>query len=138
MLALLVIACNLSSRPNGTLDQGRVTVATMPNASETPLPTNAPPTLSPTPDPNACLLTPAGAADITVFMQPSLLSGIFGSLVRGSSAVVAGRTVDGWYGIDQGVTPASSTDEKQLRWISPNNAVTLTGTCDGLPVLTYP
>jgi hypothetical protein len=89
-----------------------------------------------TPGTTTCTLT--ADADITATNRPFPTSDVFGTLTSGMSVPVSARTPNGWIGFDPGVAQAANVDVFRLRWVDPDATFTLTGSCNGLPVVIGP
>jgi hypothetical protein len=122
-LAIALMACNLNFNFN--------------------IPTGTPgPTLTPTsssaflwPDEaGTCTLTTTGS--VTLYDRPSTEAQIFSEVGAGTSAVVIGRTADGWVGFDPGVAQAANIGVFRMRWAFFDD-VSLTGNCVDVPELTW-
>jgi uncharacterized protein YgiM (DUF1202 family) len=89
-----------------------------------------------TPTGSNCTLT--ANADITATLRPFSISDTFGTLGSGMSVPVSARTPNGWIGFEPGVAQAANVDIFRLRWVNPDAAFTLTGSCAGLPTVIGP
>jgi hypothetical protein len=76
----------------------------------------------------------AEAADVAVFMRPSMNADGFGSLTSGTPVTITGRSADGWLGFDPGVAQAANIGVFRLRWVPPGASLGLTGDCASVPV----
>jgi hypothetical protein len=77
-------------------------------------------------------------AGVNAYLRPSLSAEVFGTVPEATPLVVAARTADGWLGFDPGVAQAANTGLFRLRWVSATAAISLSGDCDGVPVVVGP
>lgn len=137
ILCAPLLACNLAAPP--TPAEAPTIAAPAPSTPQPPAATENPtsaPILSPqTPQAGECSATPTGSAQVNAYMQPSLLSNVFGTLPPSESVVIVGRSAEGWLGFDPGVAQAGNTGIDRLRWIPPNSPVMLSGDCGNLSIL---
>jgi len=99
------------------------------NSIATPVPTPLPTTTT-----AACTLV--ANSDIPLYYRPAVSSGEFGTLTAGEKVVPGGQTTTGWLGFDPAVAQAANMGIFRLRWLAPRSDISLSGSCDTLPV--YP
>jgi hypothetical protein len=75
---------------------------------------------------------------MTVYQRPSIDAQVFGTLFPGDRVPVGAITEDGWLGFDPGVAQAANVGVFRLRWTQHTAAISLTGECSDLPVVTGP
>ncbi len=80
----------------------------------------------------ACTLTTNDAT--VLYDRPSTEAQIFSEVGAGFSAVVDGRTVDGWVGFDPAMAQAANIGVFRLRWVH-FDEVSLSGDCVSVPQL---
>ncbi len=83
-----------------------------------------------------CTLT--ANAGIAAYFRPSSEADFFGNFQSGMSVPASARTADGWIGFDPGVAQAANIGIFRLRWVEPEANFTLSGDCDGLPIVIGP
>lgn len=119
VLAVTALACDLNIFLN--------------NATSTPVPTSS--SAFPWPSgPGTCTMTTTGS--VTLYERPSTEAQIFSEVGAGETAIVIGRTADGWVGFDPGVAQAANIGVFRMRWAFFDD-VSLTGNCVGVPELTW-
>ena len=82
----------------------------------------------------ACTLTTDDAS--VLYNRPSSEAQEFSEVGAGFSAVVGGRTADGWVGFDPGIAQAANIGVFRLRWVH-FDEVSLTGACVDVPQATW-
>ncbi|MEX1249030.1 MAG: SH3 domain-containing protein [Anaerolineales bacterium] len=124
-LALLLAACNLNF--TFTVPTGTPGPAATPTTGATPTAASA----YPWPDESGtCTLV---TNDVTVlYDRPSAEAQVFSEVEAGFTAVVTGRTADGWVGFDPGIAQAANIGIFRLRWVH-FDEVSLSGDCVGVP-----
>lgn len=85
-------------------------------------------------EPGTCTL--ATTDSVTLYNRPSTEAQIFSEVGSGFSAVVDGRTADGWVGFDPGVAQAANIGVFRLRWAFFDD-VSLSGNCVAVPELAW-
>lgn len=126
-LAVLLTACesdiNVNTPPTGT----SVPTSAAPTATTT--------SLFPWPD-EAGTCTLLTTETVTLYDRPSTEAQIFSEVGADFSAVVNGRTVDGWVGFDPGIAQAANIGVFRLRWAF-FDTVSLSGSCVDVPQLAW-
>ena len=89
----------------------------------------------PWPDEDGACTLVTSEATIT-YDRPSSAAQVFSEVEAGFSAVVAGRTADGWVGFDPGLAQAANIGIFRLRWVH-FDEVTLSGACVDVPQATW-
>jgi hypothetical protein len=84
----------------------------------------------------SCTIT--ASSDVPVYNRPSTQAQEFGTFSAGLSIRAAARTADGWIGFEPGVAQAANIGIFRLRWVQEGPAVSLSGDCGALPVVTGP
>ena len=123
VLAVGALACDLNIFLNNATNTPGPT-ATITSSSAFPWPDEA----------GTCTMTTTGS--VTLYDRPSTEAQIFSEVGAGTSAVVTGRTADGWVGFDPGIAQAANIGVFRLRWAFFDD-VSLTGACVDVPELTW-
>ena len=89
----------------------------------------------PWPDEDGACTLVTSEATIT-YDRPSSAAQVFSEVEAGFSALVAGRTADGWVGFDPGLAQAANVGIFRLRWVH-FDEVTLSGACVDVPQATW-
>jgi hypothetical protein len=124
-LLLAMLACDFNigfSLPTGTPASTAGATATPPSPYDWPA------------ESGACTLTTNAAT--VLYNRPSTEAQVFSEIGAGFSAVVSGRTVDGWVGFDPGVAQAANIGVFRLRWVH-FDEVSLSGDCVSVSQLSW-
>jgi hypothetical protein len=84
----------------------------------------------------ACTLRADGP--VAAYNRPSLEAQVFAEMPGDMELYVTAQTADGWVGFDPAYAQAGNIGVFHHRWVPPNSAVTLSGDCDDLPLVTGP
>jgi hypothetical protein len=126
-LAVLLAACsfdvNVNTPPTATTGPTSA-VVTATASSPFPWPDEA----------GTCTMLTTDA--VTLYDRPSTEAEIFSEVGADISAVVIGRTADGWVGFDPGIAQAANIGVFRMRWAH-FDTVSLTGSCVDVPQLTW-
>lgn len=131
-LIIATLACGSIPQPEAATD------TTAPIA-----PTDAPITLTDTPmAPTDTPITPTDTPGepctlhtekaVTVYTRPSHDARIFFEFEPGAQQPVHGTTADGWLGFSPGIPQAANVGPFRLRWVDPNDGISITGDCSGV------
>jgi hypothetical protein len=124
-LMLAGLACDLSFSFNSpTATTGPVATAGPTSTADSPYDWPA--------DSGACTLETSSAT--VLYDRPSASAQVFSEIGAGFSAVVDGRTVDGWVGFDPAMAQAANIGVFRLRWVH-FDEVSLSGDCVNVPQL---
>ncbi|MEX2162167.1 MAG: SH3 domain-containing protein [Anaerolineales bacterium] len=128
-LMTFLTACNL----NFNVNLPTSTPGAAPTATPSVTATAASPFAWPD-EAGTCTLT---TDDVTVlYDRPSTEAQVFSEVESGFTAVVTGRTFDGWVGFDPGIAQAANSGVFRLRWVH-FDEVSLSGSCLDAPQLSW-
>jgi len=83
-----------------------------------------------------CEIAPADSNGATAYTQADLNSPVFGTIAVGQYVEVLGRTLNGWYGFDPGISQGGNTGAARLRWLPLNTRLIYRGNCPDRPAST--
>lgn len=125
VLTLAALACDLSfSFSSPTATAGPAVTADPTSTAESPYAWPA--------ESGACTLNTNEST--VLYNRPSTEAQVFSELGAGFSAVVGGRTVDGWVGFDPAIAQAANIGVFRLRWVH-FDEISLGGDCVNVPQL---
>ena len=78
--------------------------------------------------------TATAVAEAAVYSRPDMAASLFGTLSAGESVFPAVQSTEGWLGFDPGVAQAGNVGVFRNRWVYPDENLSVSGDCAGLPV----
>lgn len=80
-----------------------------------------------------CEIAPADPNGATTYTQADFGAPVFGTLSTGQYVEVLGRSLNGWYGFDPGISQPGNTGAARLRWLPIDTRLLYRGNCPDRP-----